>query len=150
MPSESIDAAAAGSAQLARFDAAMGKVENAMAVLTQKLNLVRTVDYLDAVAFDGTVAVASTIAALDKTITAASRASAVSFASGSDRMALARLELQRLVFARNETMTAGGMALQLSVAVSFTPTSLAIPAITTAVASADGVDEDWPPTTPGR
>ena len=137
LPTEAFDATAAGGAQLTGFDAAMGKVENALAVLAQKLNLARAVAGLDAVSYDGTVAVAGTIAALDTTITAASGASTVSFATGADRMALVRLGLQRLVFAWNETMTAAGMPLLANLEGSFAPT-LTIPAITAAAADTQG------------
>ena len=140
VPSEPFDATAAGGAQLAGFDTAMGKLENAMAVLAQKLNLVRAVADLDPVAYQGTVAAAGTIPALDKTITAASGAGAVSLASGSDRMALARLGLQRLVFAWNETMTAVGVPLVTNLEGSFAPAPLVIPTIPAAEASADGAD----------
>ena len=140
VPTEPFDATAAGGAQLAGFDTAMGKVENALSVLAQKLNLVRGVLGLGAIGYDGTVAVAGTIAALDKTITAATGASVVSFATGSDRMASARLGLQRLVFAWNETMTGAGMPILANLAGSFAPVPLVIPAITAAEASADGAD----------
>ena len=140
VPTEPFDATEAGGAQLAGFDTAMGKLENAMAVLAQKLNLVRAVADLDPVIYEGTVAVAGTIAALDKTITAASGAGTVSFTTGSDRMAMARLGLQRLVSAWNETMTAAGMPVLANLAGAFAPSPLIIPTIPAAEASADGAD----------
>ena len=109
VPTESFDATAAGGAQLAGFDTATGTLENALAVLAQKLNLVRGMLGLGPIGYGGTVAVAGTIAALDKSIAAATGASTVSVATGSDRMGPVRLGLQRLVFAWNETMTSAGM-----------------------------------------
>ena len=71
VPSEPFDATSAAGSQLAAFDAAMGKVESALAVLAQKLNPVQAVADLDPIIYQGTVAVAVTIPGLDKTVTVA-------------------------------------------------------------------------------
>jgi hypothetical protein len=103
------DATSAGGAQLAGFNTAMGKVENALAVIGAYLNRARGRLGLDRISLGvGTIATAGTIPAQDKSVTSTNGTSAIDNVSGRAAMLVAKQNLQKIVAAYNEVRVALG------------------------------------------
>lgn len=111
VPTAAVDASSSAvGAPVTGFNTAVDKLENAMAVIAERMATTRAALGLTAVTYAGTVATAGTIAALDKTLTAASGTSAADFVSGKAKLVLLKANLRKLVAAYNEVLVAVGVA----------------------------------------
>jgi hypothetical protein len=109
LPTAVFDASSAGGAQRAGFNTAIGKFENAGAVLGDHLNKLRARLGLELVSWaSGTISSAATLPAQDKSVSTASGSSALNYESGRTAMAAAKANLRKLVRAFNECMVALG------------------------------------------
>jgi hypothetical protein len=109
LPMAVFDASSAGGAQQSGFNTAIGKFENASAVLGNHLNELRARLGLELVSWaSGTIASAGTLPAQDKSVSTASGSSALNYESGRTAMLLAKQNLRKLVRAFNECMVALG------------------------------------------
>jgi hypothetical protein len=109
LPTAAFDASSAGGATRTDFNTAIGKFENAGAVLGDNLNKLRARLGLELVSWaSGTIAAAATLPAQDKSVNTTSGATALNYASGRTAMAAAKANLRKLVRAFNECMVALG------------------------------------------
>jgi hypothetical protein len=109
IPTSPFDATAAGGAQRAAFNTALGKVSDAGRVLVNALNVVRPLLGLDLLVQSfGTAAVANTLPAQDKTVATASGTAALDFATGVLAMKKVKDNHRRRVLAVNEVFAALG------------------------------------------
>lgn len=133
------NASSAGGASLSGLNTAIGKVKNAQKVVANALNLARTaLGLVSITASEGTEAAASTIPALDKTVTSTSGTSAVSFLSYVAAAYAMKSNQRKLLRALNEVLVANGSDKVLAAflgSVSDDFTLLAIPAGAAGLAS---------------
>ncbi len=138
VPTAAFDASASGGSPLAGFNTAITVLENAMAVVAEHMNDVRTPLGLTALTYAGTVAVADTIPAITKVLTATSGTSAVDYATGKLKLAEAKAQLRKLVAAYNEVLVAIGVTPLVSALTEDFTQDYTLAAITDATASATG------------
>lgn len=111
LPAAVFDASDAGGADQSALNTALGKFENAGAVLADGLNRIRSRFGLPLISTaSGTIAAAMTIPAQDKTVASTSGTSAVDYASGVAQLKAAKQNLRKLVLAHNEILVALGHA----------------------------------------
>lgn len=122
------------------LNTALGKLDNAFAVVAQNVNLARTRLGLPVLTYTGTVAVAGTIPACDKTLAATSGTSTATFASTKTAIDKAEANLKKLAYATNDVLNAMGLA-PVTVAIAGPiPVNVTIVATGTVSASASGSD----------
>lgn len=133
------DATSAGGAQLAAFNTAIGKVENALAVIGGYLNRARGRLGLSQISLGvGAIATAGTIPAQDKTVATSNGTSALDWASGRASMLVAKQNLQKVVRAFQEVRVALGYSKLPSALTGAVSDDYALADIPTAAASSTG------------
>lgn len=140
VPSAPFDASTAGGAQLAAANTAFGKINNALKVLVNSSNAVRTPLGFDALtAAVGTEATANTVPALDKTVASASGTSAIDYATGRRAMLALKVNIHRLAAGVSDVAAAVGVdRLQLGLRGDMLSAGIALSDPGTATASATG------------
>lgn len=109
LPTEAFESSSSDAAQTTALNTALGKIENASAVVASQLNLLRGKIGLPLITWSvGTIAAAGTIPALDLTVTGANGATAAAYSSGRSALDVAKGNIRRLVSAFNGTMAALG------------------------------------------
>lgn len=108
IPTVAFDATSAGGSPRAALNTAIGVLENALAVLAEAMNTARAKLGLTAYTYAGTVAVANTIPAITKALTATSGTSAVDFVSGRAKLIQAKQHLRKVVHGMDEVFVAVG------------------------------------------
>lgn len=122
------------------LNTALGKLDNAFAVVAQNVNLARTRLGLPTLTYTGTVAVAGTIPACDKTLAATSGTSTATYASVKTAIDKAEANLKKLAYAANDVFTAMGLSPTTVAIAGPIPVNTTIVAVGTASASSTGAD----------
>lgn len=138
VPTAAFDATSANGADDAEFNTAIGKIENAMAVIAEAANTARAKLGLTAFTYAGTVAASNTIAALDTSVSAATGANAIDYTEGKAAMETAKKHLRKLVFGLDEVFVALGETKLTSAVTGDYTSAWALTAIADAASSADG------------
>lgn len=138
LPTAAYDATSAGGSPRAALNTAIGKIENAMAVVAENMATTRTALGLTALTYAGTVATPGTIPALDKTLTATNGTSAVDYVSGTAKLTELKGSMRELVHCFNEVLVAVGATPLASALTGDFTLNYAIAAIADADASATG------------
>lgn len=140
-PTDVIDASASAvGSPKAGLDTALGKLDDAFAVLAENINKARTRLGLPVLTYSGTVAVSGTVPACDKTLTAVSGASAATKDSVNTALTRARNSLASLTYAVNEVFTAIGQTVVASAIGNHGSISTDLVDIGITTASATGAD----------
>jgi len=137
IPITAFDATLANGAQLAGFNTTVNVLENAMAVVAHAMNTARVKLGLTVYTYAGTVAIANTVPAITKTVTAATGTSALDYVGGRAAMIQAKAHLRKLVHGLDEVFVALGEPRLVS-GLTGDYSGIALSAIADAAASASG------------
>lgn len=122
------------------LNTAIGKVNNALSVLAENVNIARALLGLPAITYSGTVATPGTIPACDKTLAATSGTSTATYASTKTSVDAMRADLKTMVYRVNECLIAIGATPLVDNIAGSIPLSATIGDAGNTTASASGSD----------